>query len=355
VRRPVEQEVELILSTVTVPVEQLQEAARTALSSARMPYDDAGDVARVLVMADLFGIHTHGVQRIPQYLERVRVGGMSVSAEVVAENVAPSVVKVDGANGMGPLVGWRTLTATMEAARTTGVGIGLARHSNHFGPVMPYLYAAAEAGFASMIASNATTTIAPTGGAEAKLGNNPVGWGVPSPGSDPILLDIALSMAARAKIRAAAREGRPIPDTWATDKHGTATMDPAAALDGFLLPVGGHKGYGLSVMMDLFAGVLSGAAYLDKVSSWNEKPGAPQNLGHFFLLIDTSVIAATPQLHNDVEDFRRRILATPATDPRNPVRLPGQYEIELLKRQMSEGVEVESEDFESLQALAATS
>lgn len=340
------------MSTVTIPVERLQLVARTALTAAGMSDEDAGDVARVLVTADLLGIRTHGVQRIPQYLERVRLGGMSISARVEAERVAPSIIKVDGANGLGPLVGWRTLAATMEAARATGVGIGLARHSNHFGPVMPYLHAAAGAGFASMIASNATTTIAPTGGALAMLGNNPVGWGMPCPGADPILLDIALSMAARAKIRAAAREGRPIPDTWATDEHGAATTDPAAALAGFLLPIGGHKGYGLSVMIDLFAGVLSGAAYLDRVSSWNENPGAPQDLGHFFLLIDTSVIASESKLREDVDDFRRRVLATPAADPGNPVRLPGQHEIGLLERQMREGVEIESEDLESLRALA---
>ncbi|GAA0919268.1 Ldh family oxidoreductase [Pseudonocardia zijingensis] len=341
----------MISKTVTIPVDLLQDTARSALTAAGMPYADAEDVARVLVMADLFGIHTHGVQRIPQYLERVRIGGVSISAEMVVEQVAPSIVKVDGANGVGPLVGWRTLTATMEAARTTGVGIGLARHSNHFGPVMPYLYAAAEAGFASMIASNATTTIAPTGGAQAKIGNNPVGWGMPSRGSAPVLLDIALSTAARAKIRAAAREGRPIPDTWATDKNGTPTTDPSSALEGFLLPIGGHKGYGLSVMMDLFAGVLSGAAYLDKVSSWSDNPGEAQNLGHFFLLIDTSMVGEESKLLDDVEDFRRRVLATPATDPHNPVRLPGQHEVELLERQTSEGVEIASEDLAALRAL----
>src|SRR5262249_11791465 len=146
---------------------------------------------------------------------------------------------------------------------------------------------ACEQGFAAIVASNATTTIAPWGGRAARLGNNPIGFGVPRPGGDPIMLDIAMSVVARAKIRAAAKADESIPATWATDRAGTPTTDPDAALDGFLQPIGGHKGYGLSLMVDLFAGLLSGAGYLTRVSSWNENPEQPQNLGHVFIAFDT--------------------------------------------------------------------
>ena len=120
----------------------------------------------------------------------------------------------------------------MELARETGVGIVFARASNHFGPVAPYSLIAAEAGFASIIGSNASTTIAPWGGRDARLGNSPVGFCVPNPGGQPILLDMALSVVARAKIRNAAKRGEAIPPTWATDKDGKPTTDPNAALDG---------------------------------------------------------------------------------------------------------------------------
>ena len=121
-------------------------------------------------------------------------------------------------------------------------GIVFARASNHFGPVAPYSLIAAEAGFASIIGSNASTTIAPWGGRDARLGNSPVGFCVPNPGGQPILLDMALSVVARAKIRNAAKRGEAIPPTWATDKDGKPTTDPNAALDGFLLPIGGPQG-----------------------------------------------------------------------------------------------------------------
>ena len=176
----------------------------------------------------------------------------------------------------------------MALARETGVGIAFARASNHFGPVAPYSLIAAEAGFASIIGSNASTTIAPWGGRDARLGNSPVGFCVPNPGGQPIILDMALSVVARAKIRNAAKRGESIPPTWATDKDGQPTTDPKAALDGFLLPIGGHKGYGLALIVDLFAGLLSGAAFLTHVGSWSDNPEAPSDLGHFFFVIDAS-------------------------------------------------------------------
>ena len=192
-----------------------------------------------------------------------------------------------------------------EGARNAGIGAAFARHSNHFGPVMPYLFQATEQGFAAIIASNATTTIAPSGGREARVGNNPLGIGVPAPGGDPVLLDMAMSVVARAKIRQAAKAGESIPATWATDREGAPTTDPAAALDGFLLPIGGYKGYGLSLMVDLFAGLLSGAAYLDHVSSWSVDPERPQDLGHVFILIDTARLMGSGDLAGPDVGLRR--------------------------------------------------
>src|SRR5690606_28704044 len=165
-------------------------------------------------------------------------------------------------------VGAHALRAALAAAAETGIAVALCHGSNHFGPIAPYALQAAQRGFASLIASNATTTIAPSGGSDARLGNNPMGFGFPNPGGDPVILDMAISVVARAKIRDAAKAGQPIPEGWATDADGRPTTDPKAALDGFLLPVGGYKGYGLSAAVDMLTGVLSGAAFLTHVRSW---------------------------------------------------------------------------------------
>lgn len=336
----------------TTTVDELTDLAVRALCAKGMSEEDAVRVARVLVLADLFGIHTHGVSRIPQYLDRAAIGGLDVTANVTVEPVAIAMSKVDGSNGVGPLVGSLALDAALANARKAGIGAAFVCNSNHFGPIMPYLYHACEQGFGAIIASNATTTIAPWGGRAARLGNNPMGFGMPRPGGDPIMLDIAMSVVARAKIRAAAKAEETIPATWATDRAGAPTTDPEAALGGFLQPFGGHKGYGLSLMVDLFAGLLSGAGYLTRVSSWNENPEQPQNLGHVFIAFDTRRLMPEETLRDRVDDFVGILLDTPPADPALPVQVPGQREMAGYRRQLRDGIELPDEELQLLRDLA---
>jgi LDH2 family malate/lactate/ureidoglycolate dehydrogenase len=303
-----------------------------------LPESDAADVARILVLADLFGLSTHGLSRIESYGDRLQVRGINASARVTTQTVAPALRLVDGDNGVGPLVGMHALRAAMEAAEACGVGAAFARGSNHFGPISPYGLIAAQAGFASVIGSNATTTIAPWGGSDARLGNSPLGFGVPNPDGDPFLLDMAMSVVARAKIRNALKRGEAIPDTWATDAAGRPTTDPKAALDGFLLPIGGHKGYGLALLVDMFSGVLSNAAYLTHVKSWVDAPDEPQNLGHFFILIDTRRLGSTQWLAERMNDFAAILHGSPPADPARPVIVPGEIELRKMARQRQEGI-----------------
>lgn len=340
------------MSRSTVPVADLTDLAAAALRRGGVPAPDADRVARILVLSDLFGIGTHGVSRVAEYLDRVRLGGIDPAAPVRVDRVGPALTRVNGANGLGPLIGTVALEAAMDGARATGLGAAFARGSNHFGPAMPYLFLAAEEGFAAIVASNATTTIAPWGGREPRLGNNPLGIGVPHPGGDPVLLDMAMSVVARARVRAAAKAGTPIPETWATDADGVPTTDPDVALTGNLLPFGGHKGYGLALMVDLFAGLLSGAAYLDHVSSWSESPEAPQNLGQLFLLVDTARLLDGAALAERMADFAGILHATPPADPDVPVRLPGEAELAERRRQTRDGVDVDAEVFAELRRLA---
>jgi ureidoglycolate dehydrogenase (NAD+) len=331
---------------------ELLELGARAFQGLGLRAGDAQQVARILVSADLFGLTTHGLSRIESYGERLTVGGIAARPDITLQKVAPALVKVDGANGVGPLVGMRALEAAMEAARQCGVGMALARGSNHFGPISPYSLIAAEAGFASIIGSNATTTIAPWGGSDARLGNSPIGFGVPHPGGDPFLLDMAMSVVARAKVRNALKRGEPIPDTWATDRGGRPTTDPAAALDGFLLPIGGHKGYGLALMVDLFAGLLSDAAYLTHVKSWSDAPDQPQNLGHFFILIDTRRLGSSEWLQARMREFAAILHDSPPTDPARPVIVPGEIELAKLRRQRRDGITLDATTYRLLRQYA---
>ena len=293
----------------------LHALGKRAFQKLGMGDKESDDVVRILVLADLFGLSTHGLSRIESYGDRLKIGGINARPNIRIECLAPAMIGVDGDNGVGPLVGMRTLDVAIEAAAEFGIAIAFARGSNHFGPISPYSLIAAEKGFASIIGSNATPTIAPWGGSDARLGNSPLGFGVPNPGGAPFLLDMAMSVVARAKIRNAFKRGEKIPDTWGTDIKGNPTSDPKAALDGFLLPIGGHKGYGLALMVDLFAGLLSNAGYLTHIQSWQDAPGEPQNLGHFFILIDTKRLGSSEWLSARMIDFANILTDSPPADP----------------------------------------
>jgi len=342
-----------VSSTPVFSEAELLDLGTRAFTGLGLPLEDAADVARVLVQADLFGLSTHGLSRVESYGERLLVGGIQARARITVQSPAPALRLVDGDNGVGPLVGMHALRAAMEAARACGAGVAFARQSNHFGPISPYGLIAAQAGFASIIGSNATTTIAPWGGSDARLGNSPLGFGVPNPDGPPFLLDMAMSVVARAKIRNALKRGAPIPDTWATDRGGRPTTDAAAALNGFLLPIGGHKGYGLALVVDLFAGLLSNAAYLTHVKSWVDSPDEPQNLGHFFILIDTARLGSAAWLAERMADFAAILHDSPPAEAGRPVIVPGEIELANMARQQRDGIVVDPAVLALLQRHAA--
>ncbi|UFH50461.1 Ldh family oxidoreductase [Pseudomonas sp. KNUC1026] len=321
---------------------QLRTLGTDAFRGLGLGCDEAAQVAEVLVLAELFGLTTHGLSRIESYGERLASRGIDPDAQVQEHSLAPAIARIEGNNAVGPLVGMRALQASMRIAKAQGVGVVLANGSNHFGPISPYSYLAAEKGFASIIGSNATTTIAPTGGSDARLGNSPLGFGVPHPEGQHFMLDMAMSVVARAKIRNALKRGEAIPETWATDAAGKPTTDPRAALDGFLLPIGGHKGYGLALMVDLFAGLLSNAAYLTHVKSWVDAPDEPQNLGHFFILIDTARLGSTAWLAERMSDFAAILHGSPAIDQQAPVIVPGEIELGKMRRHLKTGLALDA-------------
>jgi len=319
---------------------ELTALTQSAFVALGLTPEDASDVADILVMAEMFGLTTHGVSRVESYGERLLVKGINPRPSITVEKCAPSLFKVDGDNAVGPLVGMRCLNVAMKAAKEQGVSVVLARNSNHFGPISPYSLLAAEQGFATIIGSNATTTIAPWGGSDARLGNSPLGFGVPNPKGQHFLLDMAMSVVARAKIRNAFKAGQTIPYTWATDAKGVPTTSPKDALDGFLLPIGGHKGYGIALWVDMLAGLLSGAAYLTHVKSWLDEPDLPQNLGHFFILINTQMLGNTEWLAQKMNDFAAILHESAPSDPTKPVIVPGEIELNKMHDYLQNGIPI---------------
>lgn len=246
----------------------------------------ASAIAEDLVDAELRGISSHGVMLTTIYAERVRRGSVSrrETFDVVVDRDAVAVL--DAGHGLGQLSSRVAVDMATERALVHGVGAVTVRRAHHFGAAGRHALRAADRGCIGIACSNTTALMPAPGGASRLLGNNPVAMAVPTAGGPPLLLDMALSAVALNRIRMAERAGTPIPDTWATDSGGVPTTDPAAAVEGMLLPAGGHKGFGLALMVEVLTSALSGGAW--SVNSLYRDPGLPNDCSHFFMALDVA-------------------------------------------------------------------
>ena len=285
------------------PLVQASEARRfveAVLTANNVPPANAAIIARCLVAADLRGVDTHGINRIPSYMERIRQGVLNPIAQPELRQVTPVVAHVDGHNGFGFLAAHTGMAAAIESARTYGIGMASVAHSNHFGMSAWVVQQALDADMMSLVFTNSSPALPVWGGKSKLMGVSPIACGAPGKDKDrPFILDMAPSVAARGKIYKAKRRNEKIPLDWALDAEGRPTDDPAAALGGVMLPMGGPKGSGLSIMMDVFSGVLSGSAFAGHVTGPYD-PSKPADVGHF-------LVAIKPDLFMDLDQFRERM------------------------------------------------
>ncbi|RKK85444.1 hypothetical protein BFJ69_g1588 [Fusarium oxysporum] len=265
-----------------------------------IPSENASIIARCLVAADLRGVDTHGMNRIPSYMERLRQGVLNASAQPILTQVTPAVAQVDGQNGFGFVAAHKGMAAAIESAKVFGIGMASIKHSNHFGMSAWIVQQALDADMMSLVFTNSSPALPAFGGKSKLLGVSPIACGAPGKGPmENFILDMAPSVAARGKIYKAKRRGEKIPLDWALDAEGRPTDDPEAALGGVMLPMGGPKGSALSIMMDVFSGVLSGSAFAGHVTGPYD-PSKPADVGHF-------LIAIKPDLFMNLDEFRERM------------------------------------------------
>jgi len=337
--------------TISISVQSATELSISAFVSVGMSTDDAAASVWPLMEAEMMGITTHGLNRVPIYAQRLRLGGINPGAIIRTDRRAPALALVDGGNASGTLVATRALDMALEIVADTGIAYVGCRHSNHCGALIPYGLKASDAGYVLVAGTNASTSMAPWGGRDVRVGNNPFCMAAPIANSPHFLLDMAMSVAARGKIRAARSAGQTIPTGWAVDNQGRPTNDPVAALEGFLAPMGGHKGSGMSQAIDILSGVLNGAKFLSGIPSWMENPEIPSELGHFFILIDPARLIGSEAYNQAMERFRNIILKTPAADPADPVRLPGQAEQARRANSIKKGLTVPADLIEEIRTL----
>lgn len=320
--------------------EDLAAYARAMFISAGLREADAALVAGDLVKANLRGVDSHGVSRIPMYLERLRRGLVNPRPEVRVTKAAGAVAQVDGDDGMGFIASDIAMTAACDIAGEMGIGLAGVHRSTHFGMGAAYALRAIERGFISLIFTNSSPAIPMWGGRTTFLGASPIAAGIPGGKHPPYVMDMAMTVIARGKIRLAAMKGEPIPEGLALDVDGYPTTDAARAFEGVCLPFGGVKGSVLGTLMDLMSGVLTGAAFGGEVKSLYFDHSGPQNVGHLFFAIRPDLFLSLTDFEARMDTFYERIKALPRAAGVDEIMLPGEPEARREAERRRDGIPV---------------
>ncbi len=337
------------MDTTLLPYDELVQTV-TEIFSAHLPADDARHVAQCLVEADARGVASHGIGRIPVYTQRLRLGLVNPKPQLKVSgdgNGLGATAHVDGDNGMGYVVAHKAMAEAITRAQQHGISLVLASHSNHFGMSASYVQQALNAGLGAFVFTNAPPLMPVWGGRTPFLGTSPFAFG--APGATPLLLDMATSVVAFGKIRRAARLGESIPADWALDAQGRATTDPHAAIDGVVLPMGGPKGSGLGLMMELLAGVMSGAAFGGEVRNQNADFSAPQNVGHAFIAFKPDAFLSITDYQARAAQLVERAKACTPAEGFSGIHMPGEREAAMAAQARREGIQLSAQDLAMLQ------
>jgi ureidoglycolate dehydrogenase (NAD+) len=325
----------------TIPADRLTAQAAAVLAAVGVPEHDARIVATSLVDADLRGIHSHGVNRLGIYVERLRAGGNRADGEVAVVADAPSLALLDGADLLAQVPSARAVELAMTKARATGSGAVCVRGASHFGAAGYWARMIAEAGMLGMASTNTTPLMAAWGGATGAIGTNPLAMAFPSSGPAPVVVDVATSETTWGALLNARTAGEPIPETWALGADGRPTSSAAEAVEARrLLPFGRHKGYALAVGVELLTGAMAGAHCLSHIADMYAEPEAPMASGLFFLAVDPGALSAEAgrAFADAVHAAQRELNALPPGMGADRVLWPGQLEAERAARGREDGI-----------------
>ena len=334
------------------PYEHLLAFGCGVLERLEVPAPDARQVAECLLLADLRGVDSHGMVRLPVYASRIQAGMVKPRPEIRVESRFAAVALVDGDNGLGPVVGCRAMSAALELADRCGAGFVGVRHSNHFGAAAYYVEQAIARGFIGCAVSNAPPHMAAFGGRARFLGTNPMAVGIPAGKEPPLVFDASSSVVARGKIIMAAHRNLPVPEGWAIDPLGRPTTDAQAALAGAVLPFGGPKGSAISFIIDILSGVLTGASFAYHLNTL-ENLQAVQNLGHVFAAYRTDLFLPGEEFRRRMDEILGMLKTSPPALGVERVLAPGEVEFakEALNRRL--GIPLPEEVVAQLGALGS--
>ncbi len=339
--------------TVTVAYDALRDFIQSALVSQGLPVADALTVASLMAEADMQGSDGHGVIRLPQYIKRIRAGGINKHPQIRVVNERPGSAIVDGDNGMGHLVVSKAVDLAIEKARHCGVAWVGTRMSNHAGPASLYARKPLQHDMLGLyFAVGNANHLPPWGGTDMLLSTNPIAAAIPGADEPPVVLDMATTVAAYGKVKAKAKRGEQMPVGWMIDRQGQPLTDPTRAGEGFLLPIGDYKGYGLALVVGLLAGTLGGAAMGKDVIDFNADHVSTTNTGQAILVIDLSAFGDPAVFKHAVDKLVRDIRGSERLPGVDRIWLPGEQSHERRARYESQGIPIARGLVQELDALA---
>jgi ureidoglycolate dehydrogenase (NAD+) len=314
---------------------------------------DAAVIADALVAADLRGVHSHGALRVGIYVDRLRAGSINPNAELAIVRDTGALVVADAQAGPGIAMAARAMDLAIARAKAHGIAAVSVRNSNHCGMLAYFAMRALPAGAVGVAASNGDSLVAPWGARTRYLGTNPFAVAVPAHEEPPVVVDMATSVVAHARIKSAFDRGESIPAGWAVDSEGRPTTDAAAALAGALLPFGSFKGSGISILVDLLAGVLPGGRSGPEIVPLYQRLNEPQGVGHLFAALDVAAFGSLAAFTRRVDETVRSIRALPPAEGAPRAFLPGEPEHLRAQEHRARGIPLPSDSVAEIARAAA--
>jgi L-2-hydroxycarboxylate dehydrogenase (NAD+) len=331
----------------------------TALEKVGVPTEDAATVADVLIAADLRGVESHGVARLESYyVSRIRAGQLDPNPELKTVRETATSVLTDAGNGLGHPAGKKTMERVLEKAAQSGAAFGAVRNSNHFGIAGYYAMLALDRDMIGIASTNSVRYGAPTFGRDIMLGTNPLAFAIPAKNEPAFVLDFATTTVPKGKLEVYNRKGKQLNPGWAIDANGHETLDPQVALKGALLPLGGygvdnggHKGYGLGLLVDILCGVLSGGAFGNDLPNPSDGP-LPGKISHFFAAFKIDGFRDPEQFKADMDVELRAFKDSAKAPGHERIYVAGEIEHEKTLYNREHGVPVHVKVWDGLRKLA---
>jgi len=329
--------------------------AERALLTVGLPPQDAAAGADLIVEPDLNGADGHGIFRLPQYVRRIRAGGINTRPDIRIVRETGAMALVDGDNGLGHLVVRRAAQAAVDKALQNGIGWAGVRNGNHAGAASTWARIPLQRGMIGLyLAVGSANHLPPWGGIDMLLSTNPLAVAIPALEEPPILLDMATTVAAYGKVKTALQRGEMMPEGWMIDRDGKPLTDPKRADEGFLLPIGGYKGYGLALVIGLLAGTLNGAAMGRDVVDFNADDVTPTNTGQAVLAISLDAFGEPDAFMRRVDDVIRTLRGSARMPGVDRIRLPGEMSHAKRLDRLENGVPIPAPLLQALETLAGT-